>query len=282
MKKIRLLICLLGLLLLNSAAKADTTFKNVQTYAGYFGSGTDTQLVFYVDVLTPEGAYHGEYYQNGKKFVANADVPNRSWNGPGPAPKLYSHRGLDTSKSSCVGISSNSGWSCNSIPLDITVTGETHGCPWLVTTRIFSVTTNRAAPPDDTQYLGPKANQSTCPTEPVEPYDISWSENSVIHSKLINLKSTGGIIEQTLSTYLMRDNRLCDGSQFDERGAYCRFMAQLMTFSAQGCDNSKVSVTAIEHPITDRQLHDMVIRVDTSSRQPIDATCRFQYILNEL
>ncbi|EJK0224454.1 DUF2544 domain-containing protein, partial [Escherichia coli] len=28
--------------------------------------------------------------------------------------------------------------------------------------------------------------------------------------------------------------------------------------------------------------HDMQIRIDTSSQQPIDATCRFQYILNEL
>ncbi|WP_312734650.1 StfH/YfcO family fimbrial adhesin, partial [Escherichia coli] len=28
--------------------------------------------------------------------------------------------------------------------------------------------------------------------------------------------------------------------------------------------------------------HDMVVQVDTSSRQPIDSTCRFQYTLNEL
>ncbi|MCV4684043.1 StfH/YfcO family fimbrial adhesin, partial [Escherichia coli] len=49
-----------------------------------------------------------------------------------------------------------------------------------------------------------------------------------------------------------------------------------------GCDKAEVSVTPNRHPITDKQLHDMVVRVDTSSMQPIDSTCRFQYILNEL
>ncbi len=49
-----------------------------------------------------------------------------------------------------------------------------------------------------------------------------------------------------------------------------------------GCDDSKVTVTPVAHPITDKQLHDMQIRIDTSSQRPIDATCRFQYILNEL
>ncbi|RRD55625.1 DUF2544 domain-containing protein, partial [Escherichia coli] len=52
--------------------------------------------------------------------------------------------------------------------------------------------------------------------------------------------------------------------------------------TASGCDKAEVSVTPNRHPITDKQLHDMVVRVDTSSMQPIDSTCRFQYILNEL
>ncbi|MCJ8703030.1 StfH/YfcO family fimbrial adhesin, partial [Escherichia coli] len=34
--------------------------------------------------------------------------------------------------------------------------------------------------------------------------------------------------------------------------------------------------------VTDKQLHDIVVKVNTSSRQPIDSTCRFQYVLNEL
>ncbi|EOB2307746.1 StfH/YfcO family fimbrial adhesin [Escherichia albertii] len=35
--------------------------------------------------------------------------------------------------------------------------------------------------------------------------------------------------------------------------------------------------------MTDKQLHDMVLQVNTSNNVPaIAATCRFQYILNEL
>ncbi len=80
----------------------------------------------------------------------------------------------------------------------------------------------------------------------------------------------------------MESGKLCDGRVMDDRGAYCRFVAQMITFSTSGCDSSKVTVTPNQHPITDKQLHDMVVRVDTSSRQPIDSTCRFQYTLNEL
>ncbi|MDP4447458.1 StfH/YfcO family fimbrial adhesin, partial [Escherichia coli] len=112
--------------------------------------------------------------------------------------------------------------------------------------------------------------------------DISWNANYVLHNKMLTLQSTGGVITQTLSTYLMRDGRVCDGSRMDDRGAYCRFMSYMITFSTSGCDDSKVTVTPVAHPITDKQLHDMQIRIDTSSQQPIDATCRFQYILNEL
>ncbi|WP_122990034.1 StfH/YfcO family fimbrial adhesin, partial [Escherichia coli] len=49
-----------------------------------------------------------------------------------------------------------------------------------------------------------------------------------------------------------------------------------------GCDDAKVTVTPVPHPITDRQLHDIMVRVDTSVLQPIDSTCRFQYVLNML
>ena len=90
------------------------------------------------------------------------------------------------------------------------------------------------------------------------------------------------MIEKTLSTHLMKDGKLCDGSQMNEEGAYCRWVAQMITFSSSGCDNANVTVAPNRHPITDKQLHDMVVRVDTSSRQPIDSTCRFQYTLNEL
>ncbi|ENA39542.1 hypothetical protein ECP03018674_2612 [Escherichia coli P0301867.4] len=88
------------------------------------------------------------------------------------------------------------------------------------------------------------------------------------------------MIEQTLPTYLMEGGKLCDGSKYDERGAYCRFVAQQMTFSTSGCDDAKVTVTPEPQPITSRQRHDMKLRVDTTAQQPIDATCRFTYILN--
>ena len=77
----------------------------------------------------------------------------------------------------------------------------------------------------------------------------------------------------------MESQKLCDGSLFDERGANCRF-ADDDPFTASGCDDAKVTVTPVPHPITDRQLHDIVVRVDTSALQPIDSTCRFQYVLN--
>lgn len=80
----------------------------------------------------------------------------------------------------------------------------------------------------------------------------------------------------------MKDGQLCDGSGMDERAAYCRFVNQQITFTAEGCDDARVTVAATRHPITDRQLHDMLVRVDTSNRQPIDSTCRFQYVLNTL
>lgn len=99
---------------------------------------------------------------------------------------------------------------------------------------------------------------------------------------MLSLQSTGGTIEKTLPTFLMESGKLCDSSVMDDRGAYCRFVAQMITFSTSGCDSSTVTVTPNPYPITDKRLHDMVVRVDTSSRQPIDSTCRFQYTLNEL
>ena len=65
-------------------------------------------------------------------------------------------------------------------------------------------------------------------------------------------------------------------------GAYCRAVSELLTFTSYGCDKSTVTVTPTRHPVTDKVLHDIVVNVNTSSGQPIDSTCRFQYVLNEL
>ncbi|EOK4651923.1 StfH/YfcO family fimbrial adhesin, partial [Shigella boydii] len=133
---------------------------------------------------------------------------------------------------------------------------------------------------DFPDYIGPTKVSSSCPAVPLASYDVSWNENYVVHNKVVRLQSTGGVIEQTLPTFLMENGKLCNGNNFDERGVYCRFIAQQMTFSTSGCDNAKVTVTPEPQPITSRQLHDMKLRVDTTSRQPIDSTCRFTYILN--
>ncbi len=33
-----------------------------------------------------------------------------------------------------------------------------------------------------------------------------------VHNKVVRLQSTGGVIEQTLPTFLMENGKLCDGS----------------------------------------------------------------------
>lgn len=77
----------------------------------------------------------------------------------------------------------------------------------------------------------PSNGPVSCDPIPLDPYDVSWNEERVIHDKVVRLQSTGNIIEQTLSTFLMKDGRLCDGSKFDEDGAYCRYVSQQMSFS---------------------------------------------------
>lgn len=69
------------------------------------------------------------------------------------------------------------------------------------------------------------------------------SENYVSHNKALQLQSTGSTITTTLSTYLMENGKLCDGSVFDSRGAYCRAVSELLTFTSYGCDKSTVTVT---------------------------------------
>ncbi|MCV5513886.1 StfH/YfcO family fimbrial adhesin, partial [Escherichia coli] len=63
-------------------------------------------------------------------------------------------------------------------------------------------------------YIGPTKVSSDCSAIPLDPYDVSWNESRVVHDKTLALQSTGGIIEKTLSTYLMKDGKLCDGSKF--------------------------------------------------------------------
>lgn len=288
MKKIRLLLCAMLVLCFSQGAQAKLggVYTDVKIYYGTVGA--NAKLNFYLDLLTTNGVYHGEYYQNVDRGVKYGDLPNQSWTGPGnvPAPKITIRTVDDASDSFCPGVKNidpGLPWECTVAGLTIEVDGSAETCPWLV-----GLTANSSTRVIDggkwitEYYRGPTAYKTTCPSEPLTTYDISWSDSRVEHAKVLNLKSTGTVIEQNLSTYLMKDGQLCDGSGTDERAAYCRFVNQLTTFTAEGCDDAKVTVAPTQHPITDRQLHDMLVRVDTSSRQPIDATCRFQYILNML
>ncbi|HAX3820696.1 TPA: DUF2544 domain-containing protein [Escherichia coli] len=288
MKKIRLLFCAMLVLCFSQGgqAKLGSTYDNVKIYYGSIG--VNGKIYFYLDLLTTTGVYHGEYYQDRDSRVTLGDLPNRSWTGPGniPAPKITIRSGDDTSLSFCPGVKEvdkDMPWECGVLTMTISVDGAAETCPWLVGLKADTrATVYHNYQPFYEYYYGPTTYTTTCPGESLTNYDISWSDSRVEHSKVLNLKSTGSVIEQNLSTYLMKDGQLCDGSKMDERGAYCRFVNQLITFTAEGCDDAKVTVAPTQHPITDRQLHDMLVRVDTSSRQPIDSTCRFQYVLNML
>ncbi|EHK9565045.1 DUF2544 domain-containing protein [Escherichia coli] len=286
MKKIRFLLCVMLALCFSQGAQAKlgTTYNNVYIY---YGSVTGfAKIDFFLDLLTTNGGYHGEYYQNIPLGVEVGNLPNQSWTGPGniPAPKITVLTGDYTDLYKCPGvlnIDPDTNWSCSYLKLSIEVDGSAETCPWMVGFTANS-SVNFYLLHKVEYYRGPTSYTTVCPGEPLTNYDISWSDSRVEHSQILNLQSTGSVIEKNLSTYLMKDGQLCDGSKIDERGAYCRFVSQQITFTAEGCDDARVTVAPTQHPITDRQLHDMLVRVDTSNRQAIDSTCRFQYVLNML
>ncbi|HIA4031531.1 TPA: StfH/YfcO family fimbrial adhesin [Escherichia coli] len=276
MKKLRLLFYFLLALFPLSYGKA-ATFSPTIYYAEH---SWNTQLELYLDVATANGVYYGVYYQDGNVATVG-NMPNRTWTGTGnvSAPSISLNHAGTTSASRCPGMAG--GWECIAETLTINVDGSVGGCPWIVAVKAHSWSTEIISG-KTTHYYGPQTVISSCPPVPLDPYDISWNESTVVHDKLLSLKSTGNVIETTLSTYLMEGGKLCDGSNMDERGAYCRFVSQMITFTSSGCDDAKVTVAPTRHPITDKQLHDMLVRVDTTSEQPIDSTCRFQYVLNML
>ncbi|MCZ8865319.1 StfH/YfcO family fimbrial adhesin [Escherichia albertii] len=280
MKIFRLITCLFMLMFAGAGAQAATKIASVITPLAY--SGVTTQIHYYIEVLTPEGVSYGVYKQT-TPMLKVGSLQEISWVGPGSAPTLKIEYIASAAKSQCTGLDDydararTSQWECDDMTLGVYSDEPVHGCPWLVSTYTDSVILMDGIAP----YVAPKVHNSSCPVS-VATYDISWSEDYISYTKVLSLQSTGGMIEKTLPTYLMESGKLCDGSQMDDRGAYCRFVSQMITFTTSGCDSSSVTVTPNRHPITDKQLHDMVVQVDTSSRQPIDSTCRFQYTLNEL
>lgn len=225
-------------------------------------------------MLTPGEVAYGKYNSIGRKGDTLRLI---SWTGSGPAPTLVITDYDTINNSHCPGIDTDL-FRCAYMTFKVTVASDNYGCPWIAS---FYSYTNLPGYFDGS-YTSPTVHNSICPTIPVASYDISWSENYVSHNKALQLQSTGSTITTTLSTYLMENGKLCDGSVFDSRGAYCRAVSELLTFTSYGCDKSTVTVTPTRHPVTDKELHDIVVKVNTSSRQPIDSTCRFQYVLNEL
>ena len=283
MKIIRRFLGFLTLLLFSLGAHAE----DFMMYTPMGVPGPFMKSVFMLEVVTSTGVYTGEYATSDPWMLTLGNLTLVSWNGPAgiPAPTINLVKTYQLPDSTCPGVTSVPstspyGWDCYEADLKVSVTGDVQGCPWLVSSQITTKDTGQTG----ATYTGPKTHNSSCPSIPLASYDVSWDENMVIHKKTLNLKSTdavGGIIETTLSTYLMESQKLCDGSDFtDPRGANCRFVSQMITFTASGCDDAKVTVTPVPHPITDRQLHDIMVRVDTSVLQPIDSTCRFQYVLN--
>lgn len=271
----KILRWLFALVMLMSATEGLAAGHSIQVYYATDG-GFLSSMTFSMKILTPSAVYDGEYESQG--LLRTGDyLRNTRWDGPPPAPTVKLLSFDSANASSCPGLPS--GWGCAYFNFEVVVSADIESyfsCPWVV----FMGDTVTSG--SGVSYKGPDGHDTLCPKVVVDPYDVSWDENYVAHSKLLTLQSTGGVVEKTLSTYLMKDGKLCDSSQMNEAGGYCRLVAQMITFTASGCDKAEVTVIPNRHPITDKELHDMVVRVDTSSMQPIDSTCTFQYVLNEL
>ncbi|EPW7753797.1 DUF2544 domain-containing protein [Escherichia coli] len=282
MKILRHVLCLLLLLMFNTCGQAATKVGELYVPAG--ASSPATEFEFHLIIATPDSVNYAIFKAT---FMPNSQPDLVSWTGDSSTqPSMSKISDSRVSMSACPGLEqydsqTKTGWTCNELKMFVYYDGNLHGCPWIVSSFVKSRDPFAKTYDDDfPDYIGPTKVSSSCPAVPLAPYDVSWNENYVVHNKVVRLQSTGGVIEQTLPTFLMENGKLCNGNNFDERGAYCRFIAQQMTFSTSGCDNAKVTVTPEPQPITSRQLHDTKLRVDTTSRQPIDSTCRFTYILN--
>ncbi|MCZ0305501.1 StfH/YfcO family fimbrial adhesin [Escherichia coli] len=258
----KILRWLFALVMLMSATEALAAGHRVEVYYGTDGDWL-SRTTFSLKIMMPSAVYDGEYASD--RTLRTGDyLQNTSWNGPPPAPTVKLVGLNSANASSCPGLPS--GWACAGFVFEVIISADIESyfsCPWLV------IMSDTVTTPGGVAYKGPDGRATLCSTVSVAPYDVSWNENYVSKSKLLTLQSTGGVVEKTLSTYLMKDGKLCDSSQ-------------MITFTATGCDKAEVTVIPNRHPITDKQLHDMVVHVDTSSMQPIDSTCRFQYVLNEL
>jgi len=256
------------------------TFKSVVTYYGVAKDTLAISVEYHVTVATPQAVYYGVYntgnlHNNGDKATLE------SWTGPSGTAPVLTLAGMNKTagNANCPGMDT-ARFQCGSYVFDVTTNQDGDGCPWLATLYSYSYEVNFP----QYNYTGPTVRDSICPVVPIDSYDISWNPNYVQHEKTLSLTPTGGTINQVLPTYLMESGTLCDGSKFDTRGAYCRFVATGITLTVLGCDNSIVTTTATAHPITDVQLHDINVAVNTKNVGPgtTKVTCNFQYIIDQL
>lgn len=259
-----------------SKQKVGNTFQGVNVYYGA-GKMAPTTVDINIMVATPKGVYYGVYSMPNR---TNQNATLKSWSGPGTAPVLTLRSFKNVDYSLCPGIN-RSFYSCRSNVFDVTVSQDNDGCPWLTSTYANSYPTSPS--PGIDSYRGPTVRDSRC-SVPVATYDVSWSPDAPQYEKLLSITPNGGTVGATLHTYLMESNMLCDGSKFDDRGAGCRYIASGTTLTVLGCDNNIVTTTAVAHPITDKELHDINVSVNTKNigSGTINATCNFQYILEQL
>ncbi|POT27089.1 DUF2544 domain-containing protein [Citrobacter freundii] len=285
MKKIHclsvLVLAIVGVLFSSSAlAQGKLRSSQFETTVYWAASNVGTTDVRYdITVSTPTGVYYGVY--ESRILVLNREIPNVSWTGPSStAPTLYLKSWDTVSNSKCPGMdTSGNYWKCAKQVLRITLQSDDYGCPWVAST---SITSKAFSAGDD--YYGPPARNTICPTVPVDTYDVSWDANSLKHEKVLKITPTGGTVSTTLKTYLMESGTLCDKSKMDTRGAGCRVVGSGVTLSVLGCDNSVVSTVALTHALTDTELHDITVSVNTKNigTGTVKSTCNFQYILEQL
>ncbi|EHI7784045.1 StfH/YfcO family fimbrial adhesin [Salmonella enterica] len=253
------------------------TFQSITLYEGIGPTGANRPSQLAITVTTPGEVSYGVW-----RLVAveGRQLDLISWTGSSPAPTIvvqnYDNRSIPRNR--CVNLPDS--WDrCAAFTLNITVVDDDFGCPWLASTHVIAAdifTGETYSPPD--------VRSTVCPTVPLDTFDISWSPDRPQHDLTLRFDATGSTVTSTVHTYLLESNKLCDGSKMDTRSAYCRFVSTGITLNVLGCDKSEVTTSAVAHPITDAELHDINVSVNTKriGSGQFSSTCSFQYILDEL
>ncbi|EIY3236473.1 DUF2544 domain-containing protein [Salmonella enterica subsp. salamae] len=254
------------------------TFRSTTLYYGLGPTGANRPGELHITVTTPTEVSYGVWRTAGGRGY---QLDLISWSGTMPAPTVVidDFNNSSVPRNRCKNLPDN--WhKCASMTFDITVAADDYGCPWLAASHIQATDIFY---PDET-YSPPDVRDSVCPTVPLDTFDISWSPDRLQHDMTLRFDATGSTVTSTVHTYLLESNKLCDGSKMDTRSAYCRFVSTGITLNVLGCDKSEVTTSAVAHPITDTELHDINVSVNTKriGSGQFSSTCSFQYILDEL